>query len=278
MFGNNARDLIATYLDWHSATINPKEQSLPPSLFESLSSESLKLRKFPGFQIILLYAAYTDDQKRCSIRPKADVCYFINAKVVENLAKNPDVVATLHNLAMDTFGPLMGKLRENMAEVDARKCAIRYVVALVRAAMGKSTKELGLPMGKKVGAMAWGEEKIMAIKKCWAFGVELEHPDAKGLALALGFKGDVDPGKGDDEDEDFDLPGKLESEPSCSVVVGLSFGVGDLVETTNRFTLKISIPGDANFRRDIPEGSLARVVSWAADDHSKANIGMDLEV
>ena len=175
MCQHNARDLIAAFLDWHSATIKPKEQSLPPSLFETLSSESLQLRKFPGFQIILVYAAYTDEQKRCSIRPKADVCNFITPKVVESLAKNPDVVSTLNKHAMDTFGPLLEKLKEKMSEAGARECAIRYVVALVRAAMGKGTKDLGL---QNAGKKRWARKP----------GRGQDHGDQEDLGLGSGVR------------------------------------------------------------------------------------------
>ena len=99
------------------------------------------------------------------------------------------MVATLDKHSLDTFGPLMDKLSENMQLTDARAVAIRFVVALVRAAIGKGSKDLGFPVGK-IGAMPWGEEKIMAIKKSWTTWVERGHPCAKGLKLALGFQED----------------------------------------------------------------------------------------
>ena len=34
----NARKHLALFLDWHSATINPKEFSLPNTLFEALAN------------------------------------------------------------------------------------------------------------------------------------------------------------------------------------------------------------------------------------------------
>ena len=212
-----------------------------------------------------------------SLRLVADVCYFINSRTVEFLAKNKDVVASLDKHSLDTFGPLMDKLSENMQLAEARAVAIRFVVALVRATIGKGSKELGFPVGK-IGAMPWGEEKIMAIKKSWATWAERGHPSAKSLKLALGFKDDdPDQDQGEVTEEALDFPGDLEKDPPVPMTE-LSFKIEDTVEVTRRFTIKIPIPGDAALMRDIGVGTLARVLSWAADDHSKCNIEMDLEI
>ena len=172
--------------------------SLPSTLFEALANESLNLRQLPGLQVGLVFTAYTEEHKKISVRPVADICYFTNTNTVETLAKNKDTVAILDNHCLETFDPLLDKLSENMQFEAARAVAIRFVVALVRAAIGKGSKELGFPVGK-IGAMPWGEEKIMAIKKSWTTWVERDHPSAKGLKLALGFKDD-DPDQDQDED------------------------------------------------------------------------------
>ena len=92
-------------------------------------------------------------------------------------------------------------MSDNMDFEAARAVVIRFVVALVRAAIGKGSTDLGVPVGK-IGAMPWGEEKIMAIKKSWTAWVERCHPSTKGLKLALGFKDD-DPDQDQDEDMFF---------------------------------------------------------------------------
>ena len=88
---------------------------------------------------------------------------------METLAKNKDTVALMDRHCLETLGPLLGKKSENMQFEEARAVAIRFVVALVRAAIGNSSKDLGFPLSssgaRKGGAMPWGEDKIKAINE-----------------------------------------------------------------------------------------------------------------
>ena len=88
--------LVDTYLDWHSGTINPKEQSLGPSLFDCLSKNQA-LKNKPGVQMFLVFTGYTDENKHIKVRPASDVCGYVNAKAVDNLTKNASVVDLLEN-------------------------------------------------------------------------------------------------------------------------------------------------------------------------------------
>ena len=92
----------------------------------------------------MVFAGYTEEGKKESVRPAADICYFINSKIVETLAKNKDTVALLDKHCLETLGPLLDKMSENMHFEEARAVAIRFVVALVRAAIGKKQQGLGV--------------------------------------------------------------------------------------------------------------------------------------
>ena len=53
------------------------------------------------------YTGYTEEGKGASVRPAADICYFISSKAAETLAKNKDVVALLDKHCLEVFGPLL---------------------------------------------------------------------------------------------------------------------------------------------------------------------------
>ena len=58
-------------------------------------------------------------------------------------------------------------------------------IALVRAAMGKSSKELGIPI-PGLGALPWGPDKIQAIKAGSATHLESWCPHAQRMKSILG--------------------------------------------------------------------------------------------
>ena len=59
------------------------------------------------------------------------------------LAKNKDTVALLDKHCLETLGPLLDKMSENMQFEEALAVAIRFVAALVRAAIGKTARTWG---------------------------------------------------------------------------------------------------------------------------------------
>ena len=56
-----ARKHLGLLLDWHSAVINPKDMSLPSTLFEALANESSDLRQLLGFHVRMVFTGYTEE-------------------------------------------------------------------------------------------------------------------------------------------------------------------------------------------------------------------------
>ena len=138
------RHFVDAYLDRHSGTVDPKGQSLGPSLFDCLSKNSA-LKNKPGTQMSLVFTGYTDELKHTKVRPAADVCMLVDPKVIDNLTRNTDVVDLLEKHLAQMFSTIVDKLKESLQASVARPWGIRLGVALVRAAQGKSVKGLGLP-------------------------------------------------------------------------------------------------------------------------------------
>ena len=210
------RNLVDMYLDWHSGTVNPKEQSLGPALFDCLSKNSA-LKHKPGCHMFLVYTGYTDEQKNTKVRPAADVCVFVNAKVIDNLTRNADLVDLLEKHLAPILTTILDTLKEHLQQSVARSWAIKLGVALVRAAMGKSVKDLGFPTAAGTGkALAWGEDKIMAIKASWADHLEGTLPEAQGLKAALGYQAEEEESKECQKEnaDEFTVPGALEAPPA----------------------------------------------------------------
>ena len=54
--------------------------------------------------------------------------------------------------------------------------------------------------------------------------------------------------------------------------------IGDKVACCKRYTVEAPIPGNPAYRKDINLGTQGILLAWAADDHSKAQVQVDLEV
>ena len=132
---------------------------------------------------------------------------FANAKAVENFTRNADLVDLLEKHLITIFGPIVETLEECLQKSVARSWGIKLGVALVRAALGESAKDLGFP-APRGSAFARGEEKVMVIKAAWADHLEGAMPRSQGLKSALGYEEEEAEEEGKDE---FTVSGTLEA-------------------------------------------------------------------
>ena len=254
--GRGAGRWIDTLCDFHSASVNPNDITLPTTVYDAAA------QSFPkdcvNVRLDLITLAYNDTKKLEKIRPQPDVAEFIKPADVKVLSGRADEVK------------LIEKHMRNIREVDELMLR-KHVPALAASAyvrdLGHQVLRLALGKGSsgvfatKVKGGAMTEARLDMVTHEWRLFVK----DNAKLPCGLGAEWDAQEEKvGDDLKDDTVLLVGDEATLSAEVleIMTKGFTVGKQVILQKRVTGTCVDSSGKEIRRDVQVGTVGVIKDW----------------
>ena len=264
--------------DFHSAKVNPRELTVPVSLFEVLAKEK-GFVSMPLVRHYIVLSSYTLDGKTRQQTGGPSASLMFETKVLQGLANKLDTLKLVETLLSEGRAKYLPLLERQLAPGTARLEFLTYADMLLRCLLAKPFRpehHCKLPTGK------FSQEKALELAKIWASKVDERYP-AMDFGKDAGFVCEVLKEDGQ-EDLMVDL-GKLKDNhkgdgraPDQGPQDGLGFKSGDKIKVLHRFSWHIKLDGNPNFRRDIPEGASGVIVGYQDEKHESLLATFELKL
>ena len=251
--------LVNELIDFHAATVNPRNIVVTTQFFQFLSTEE-GLKGHPYLRHYILVTQYTDEKTQArAAGPSFSV--FLDLQGLSTFLKKPEQVEQLEKSLKDARTEYLPLLERSCSAGQALLDLAVFGAGLIRLVMAKPHHQLLKQyLGKQTGSRSSLAEKLKVLKVAWASWIESKYPDA-----AFGESSGIKPLVPETGSSDVlvDL-GKLvpnaealEEESGESTAHG--FVLGDEVTASRRMTWTIQRPGEASARVGVNVGATGHV-------------------
>ena len=261
--------------DFHSARVNPREIAVPPIFYETLGNLAA-FAEMPLFRHYCVLANYTTEKTRAASSGSsgAATSTFLDTKSLDIVANKPEALRLIEALlkeARETYLPI---LERALSPSQARIELFTYANLLVRCFFAKPfPADLGGKVGTLTGKLT--REKAKDIGIFFASRIDERLPE-------LDFSKETGLQSASDNKEAGEEPGVNlanlggDSGPLSGPQDGLGLKTGDLVKVTRRFSVKVPLKDQPDFRRDITEGTEGEIKGFADEEHIHLLLAIDM--
>ncbi len=261
----SVQPLVAELVDFHSATVNPRELCVVPAFFKNLADAAF-LDETPHLRMYLAMSQYCKDKLRASASGPSSSS-FIDSACLKLLEKDYNVAKLLEQNIVKLRTETLPILEKFLVRGQALLAIQVFVDVLIRCAFGKPA-----PPGFATKSGSLGKfsiENVKALGAIWATQIEMRHPGS-GFAHAAGFALPEPPSDAK-PDETITLE-PLENDEEIELFAPESpstpaLKLGDTVVTKARTSWVIDevICGRSGWKKDVNPETFATVVGYTDD-------------
>ena len=257
---NGVVELVTDLVDFHSATVDPKELTVSTAFFMVLVSEEA-LSKCPQTRLYLVICQYTAEKTKVQAGGPS-VSQFLEPSVITNLCKKPDLLKTIETKIRNIKAKYLPILEQNLCPREARLEVAVYIDLILRCLFNKPWPQVEPAVTLTVGKFS--VEKIEDLGRQWAKVVDLRHP---GLDFAVASGLQEEPKEKHEDIKEVNLEGlrvaKRTSSDGPDPDLDPKFNRGDLVTVVRRMSWTMPQPGQPKYKKDLVEGTEGVIEGWA---------------
>lgn len=271
--------------EFHSAKVNPRELQMSAAFFFAVANEK-ELKGCPLLRHYLITTNYTPEKSKASVG-QADVCNFLESSAIPNLAKKPDLIKQLEGLlrhARDEYIPLLEK---EMSSSGARLELLELADMWIRCAFARPLKASNSNHSKTSISGKFSDARARQLSIMWASNIDGRFPDLQFSQVTNLQADPADIKRPSDPvlDKTVDIEGLLGSDGALhpgdvseQVPGPPEFASGDKVAMMTRMTVKIPLPGNPLYRKDIERGTVGIVQEYADPEHRQVLVRFEVKV
>ena len=262
--------LVEEFLEFWTGNVDPSALSLPHNFLDFMCKSKVLAGK-PQTRLAIAFAMYTKEGSQSRTPPVPDVCGLISHNDIASLEKTPFVAElmerTLERLQMQ-WRPMM--------EQHTSKCnwqvmtSVRALqILVVRVALGKKLDPVLGPCAVVPGKLT--AEKMNELLGFWAKSVDNTFPSldfakttglSKFQTMAAGpVASDVFAVKNDCGPADAPRTRQPVLTSPAKAANQSAHAPGTHIVVTKRSTLRLPLPSDPDFKKDMPVGTRGRIES-----------------